>query len=206
MPSVLVRRDSEFGLLRDIEKRTQILGRSLEGCWGPAPRPPGFIALRHQQVLLNGLAGFERTEAGVAAEGSHCAGWSPAQWGSENLATASLRRSGCFPAEPCPPERHRSIRQGQAGVARLFEALKTFPAVGGQLVFAELLPACDHVPHESPSGGLPTCPVVSHSLWQSEVAEQRSQFSLSSDSQSRRSDHGCRGGPSVDSRVPIGFF
>ena len=139
-------------------------------------------------------------------EGSHCAGWSPAQLGSENLSTVSLRRSGCFPAEPCPPERHWRIRQGQAVVARLFEALKIFPAVGGQPVFAELLPACGHVPHESPFGGLPTCPVVSHSLWQSGVAEQRSQFSLSSDSQSRRSDHGCRRGPSVDSRVPIGFF
>jgi hypothetical protein len=33
---VLVRRDSEFGLLRDVEKQTQILGRSLEECWGPA--------------------------------------------------------------------------------------------------------------------------------------------------------------------------
>jgi len=65
--SVLVRRDSEFGLSRDLEKRTQILGSSLEGCWGPAPRPPGFIALGHQQVLPNVLAGFERTEAGVAA-------------------------------------------------------------------------------------------------------------------------------------------
>jgi hypothetical protein len=135
---VLVRRDSEFGLLRDLEKRIQILGSSLVGCWGPAPRPPGFIALGHQQVLPNVLAGFERTEAGVAAEGSHCAGWSPAQLGSENLSTASLRRSGCFPAEPCPPERHWRIRQGQALVARLFEALKIFPAVGGQLVFAEL--------------------------------------------------------------------
>jgi hypothetical protein len=28
---------SAFGLLRDIEKRTQIFGRSLERCWGPAP-------------------------------------------------------------------------------------------------------------------------------------------------------------------------
>lgn len=37
---VLVRRDSEFGLLRDIEKRTQVLGRSLEGCRGPAPCLP----------------------------------------------------------------------------------------------------------------------------------------------------------------------
>jgi hypothetical protein len=64
------------------------------------------------------------------------AGRSPAQLGSENLSTASLRRSGCFPAEPCPPERHWRIRQGQEVVARLFEALKIFPAVGGQLVFA----------------------------------------------------------------------
>ena len=118
-------------------------------------------------------------------EGSHCAGWSPAQLGSENLSTVSLRRSGCFPAEPCPPERHWRIRQGQAVVARLFVALKIFPAVVGQLVFAVPLPACDHVPHESPSGGLPACRVVS---------------------QSRRSDHGCRGGPRVDSMGPIGFF
>jgi hypothetical protein len=101
-----VRRDSEFGLLRDIEKRTQILGRSLEGCWGPAPRPPGFIALGHQQVLPNVLAGSELTVAGVATEGSHCAERSPAEWGSEKLSTASLRRSGCFPAEPCPAERN----------------------------------------------------------------------------------------------------
>ena len=130
-------------------------------CGTTRARPPGG----HQQVLPNVLAGFERTEAGVAAEGSHCAGWSPAQLGSENLSTVSLRRSGCFPAEPCPPERHWRVRQGQAVVAGLFEALKIFPAVGGQLVFAELLPACDHVPDESPSGGFPACPVVSHSLW-----------------------------------------
>jgi hypothetical protein len=51
---------------------------------------------------------------------------------------ASLRRSGCFPAEPCLPERHLRIRQGQGVVARLFVALKIFPAVVGQLVFAEL--------------------------------------------------------------------
>ncbi len=85
---LLVRRDSEFGLLRDIEKRTQ----------------------------------------------------SPAQWGLENLSTASLRRSGYFPAEPRPPERSWRIRQTQAVVARLFGALKIFPAVDGQLVFAELRP------------------------------------------------------------------
>jgi hypothetical protein len=139
-------------------------------------------------------------------EGSHCAGRSTAQWGSENLSTASLRRSGCFPAEPCPPERHWRIRQGQAVVARRFVALKFFSAVVGQLLFAVPLPAFDYVPHESPSGGLPTCSVVSHSLWQSGVAEPRSQFSLSSDSQSRRSDHGCRGGPRVDLRVPISFL
>jgi hypothetical protein len=169
---------------------------------GPAPDPREAM----RQALPNVLAGFERTEAGVAAEGSHCAGWSSAQWCSENLSTASLRRSGCFPAERCHPERHWRISQGQAVVARLFVALKIFPAVVGQLVFAVPVPACDHVPHESPSGGLPTCPVVSRSLWQNGVAEQRSQFSLSSDSHSRRSDHGCRGGPSVDSRVPIGFF
>jgi len=29
---VLVRRDSELGLWRDLEKRTQIFGRTLEGC------------------------------------------------------------------------------------------------------------------------------------------------------------------------------
>jgi hypothetical protein len=63
-----------------------------------------------------------------------------------NLSTASLRRSGCFPAEHCPPERHWGIRLGQAVVARLFAALKIFPAVGGQLVFAELR-------HESERGG-----------------------------------------------------
>jgi hypothetical protein len=131
MPAVLVRRDSEFGLLRDLEKRTQILGSSLEGCWGPAPRPPRG---GHQQALPNVLAGFARSEAGVAAEGSHCAERSPAQLSSENLSTASLRRSGCFPAEPCPPERHWRIRQGQAVVAGLFVALKIFPAVVGQLV------------------------------------------------------------------------
>ena len=61
--SVLGRRDLEYGLLGEVEKRTQILGSSLEGCWGPDPRPPGG----HQQVLPNVLAGFERTEAGVAA-------------------------------------------------------------------------------------------------------------------------------------------
>jgi hypothetical protein len=113
----LVRRDSEIGLLRDPEKRTQILGRSLEGSWGPAPRPPGFIALGHQQVRPNVLAGFERTEAGVAAEGGHIADLRPAIFGSENLSTASLRRSGCFPAVPYPPGRHLRIRQGPAVVA-----------------------------------------------------------------------------------------
>jgi hypothetical protein len=55
-----------------------------------------------------------------------------------NLSTASPRRSVCFPAEPCPPERNRRIRQGQAVVARLLVALKIFPAVGGQLVCGEL--------------------------------------------------------------------
>jgi hypothetical protein len=71
-------------------------------------------------------------------EGSNCAGQSPAQWGSENLSTASLRRSGCFPTEPCRPERDWRIRQGEAVVARLLVAWKIFPAVGGQLVFAQL--------------------------------------------------------------------
>jgi hypothetical protein len=99
---------------------------SLEGCFGPSTGLP------------NGLAGFERTAAGVAAEGSHCAGQSPAQLGSENPSMASLRRSGCFAAEPCSSERRRWIPQGQAVVARLFLALKIFPAVSGQLVFAEL--------------------------------------------------------------------
>ena len=46
------------------------------------------------------------------------------------------------------------MRQCQAVVARLFVALKIFPAVVRQLVFAVPLPACDHVPHESPSGDL----------------------------------------------------
>ena len=45
---------------------------------------------------------------------------------------------GLLPSRACPPERHWRIRQGQAIVARLFVALKTFPAVSGQLVFAEL--------------------------------------------------------------------
>ena len=48
--------------------RTSRAGSSLEGRRGPAPRPTGFIALGHQQVLPNVLAGCERTEAGVAAE------------------------------------------------------------------------------------------------------------------------------------------
>jgi hypothetical protein len=85
-------------------------------------------------------------------------------------------------------------------------ALKIFPAVVGQLVFAVPLTACDHVSHEWPSGGLPTCPVVSHSLWQCGVAEQRSQFSLSSDSQSQRSDHGCREPPASTQGSPLAFF
>jgi hypothetical protein len=62
------------------------------------------------------------------------------------LSTASLRRLGYFPAEPCPPERRLGIRQGQTVVARLFKALKIFPAVGGLLVFAEL-------PHEYERAG-----------------------------------------------------
>jgi hypothetical protein len=87
---------------------------------GQPPRPPGG----HQQVLQNVLAGFKRTEAGVAAEGSHCAGQIPAQLGSVNLSTASLRRSGCFPAVHCPPERLRRMLQRQAVGARLFEGVR----------------------------------------------------------------------------------
>jgi gamma-glutamylcysteine synthetase len=52
---------------------------------GQPSAPPGFIDLGHQQVLPNVLAGFERTEAEVAAEGSHCATGSPALLGSENV-------------------------------------------------------------------------------------------------------------------------
>jgi hypothetical protein len=132
--SVLVRRDSEFGLLRDLERRTEILGRSLEGCWGPAPRPPGFIALGHQQVLPNVLAGFERTEAAVAAEGSRSAGRRPTLFGSRNLATPGFRRSGCFAAGPYPPERRLGVRRGWTVVAKLFVGSETLPAVGGQLI------------------------------------------------------------------------
>jgi hypothetical protein len=35
------------------------LGRSLEGCWGPAPRPTGFVALGHQQASPNLQAEFD---------------------------------------------------------------------------------------------------------------------------------------------------
>ena len=56
--------------------------------------------------------------------------------GLENLSTASLRPTGCFPAEPCPRERHWGRRQGQAVVARLFVPLKIFTAVVGQLFVA----------------------------------------------------------------------
>jgi len=48
--SVLVRRASEFGLWRDIEKRRKILGSLFGGMLGATPRPPGFIALGRQQV------------------------------------------------------------------------------------------------------------------------------------------------------------
>ena len=113
----------------------------------------------------------------IKADGNHCTGQTGLRvWPVDG----TLRRSGCFPAEPCPPERRWSTRQGQAVIAGLFEALQIFPAVVGQLVFAVPLPACDHVPHESPSGGTPTSPVESDTLWQSGVAEERSQFSLSS--------------------------
>jgi len=121
----------------------------LEGCWRPAPRPPGFIALSHQQVLPNGLAGFERTETGMAAEGSRCAGRSPAQRGSENLPTAvsacsqlvrmgiswqvELNRPGkgsrYFPAvcplAHVPVERRcsRTVHQWPCGPARIHRAL-----------------------------------------------------------------------------------
>jgi hypothetical protein len=109
-------------------------GSSLEGCRGSAPRPPGFIALGHQQVLPNVLAGFERTEAAVAAEGSHCAGRSPTLFGSRNLSTPALRRSGCFAAGPYPPERRLGVRRGWTVVAMLFVGSETLPAVGGQLI------------------------------------------------------------------------
>jgi hypothetical protein len=99
------------------------LGRSLEGCWGPAPDPRDLsLWAINRFCRMCWLALSERKQEWLP-EGSHCAGRSPAQSGSENLSTASLRRSGCFPAEPCPPERHWRIRLGQAVVARLFEAL-----------------------------------------------------------------------------------
>jgi hypothetical protein len=94
----MVRRDSEFGLLRDIEKRTQILGRSLGECWGPAPRPPGG----HQQVLLNVLAGFERTEAGVAAEGSHCCQAEPGTVGFREPVDGISQTLGLLPSRALP--------------------------------------------------------------------------------------------------------
>jgi hypothetical protein len=45
--------------------------------------------------------------------------------------------------------------------------LKIFPAVGGQLVFAVPLPACDHVPHECKR---PTNPFLSESVVWSPVS------------------------------------
>ena len=39
---VLVTRDSEFGLLRDLEKRTQSLGEIFGGMLGASPQTPGI--------------------------------------------------------------------------------------------------------------------------------------------------------------------
>jgi hypothetical protein len=48
---VVDRRDSVFCLLMVKAWEVLVVGDCLMGCWGPAPRPPGFIALGHQQVF-----------------------------------------------------------------------------------------------------------------------------------------------------------
>lgn len=86
----------------------------------------GFAALGHQQVMSPVLAGSERMDERVAAEGSHIAGRSPAPLGSRKLSTASLRPSGCCPAEPCSPERHVRIHPVLVGCTESFLVLSGF--------------------------------------------------------------------------------
>jgi len=54
-------------------------GSGLEGSWGPARRPAGFIALIHQQVCCSRglLVGVALIRTGVAAEGSQSARQEP---------------------------------------------------------------------------------------------------------------------------------
>ena len=98
------------------ETPSKIFAEILGVILGAGPRPLGD----HQQVFPNLLPDLKRTESRVAAEGSHIAGLRPAMFGSENLSTASLRRSGCFPAEPCPPEE----TSGRGGCREAFRGVK----------------------------------------------------------------------------------
>jgi hypothetical protein len=101
-----------LALLRDIEKRTQIWGDLWRDAGGqpPGPRDLSLWAI-NRFCRMCWLALTERKQEWLP-EGSHCAGLSPAQWGSENLSTASLRRSGCFPAE-------RVLLRGTGGYVRV---------------------------------------------------------------------------------------
>lgn len=47
---------------------------------------------------------------------------------SENLLTVSLQRSGCLPAESCPPEKSFRIGQDRSIVATRFLVSRIFPA------------------------------------------------------------------------------
>lgn len=96
---LLVRLDSGFGVLRDVDKRTKRLGEVLEGTLRASRGPSGFIALSKQQVLPNGFASLERTEAAMTAEGSHCCPEKPGTVGFRELV------GGIFQALGLPPSR-----------------------------------------------------------------------------------------------------
>jgi len=163
--SVLVRRDSEFGLGRDVEKRRTNFGELFGRILGPAPAfhpPPSFIAFGHQQfcvarvgcLLAGRLWKHGRPKAATVPDRS------PLLFGSENLSTASLRHWGCFPAEPWPPVRRLILRQDQAIVAKLFEASQIFPSFCVPPASVAFLRASDHAHHKSSSGDPRACPAL----------------------------------------------
>jgi|GEM_PF-6577518 len=73
----LVRRESEFGLWRDLEKRRKILGALSGGMLGSSPQTPGidrFWPSPPSGRSPGPLVGVAIMEARVAAEGRHRAG------------------------------------------------------------------------------------------------------------------------------------
>jgi|GEM_PF-906530 len=163
--SVLVRRDSEFGLGRDVEKRRTNFGELFGRILGPAPafHPPRVLSL----LAINSFALLAWVVCWLGDYGNtagrrqpQCRDRSPLLFGSENLSTASLRRWGCFPAEPWPPVRRLILRQDQAIVAKLFEASQIFPSFCVPPASVAFLRASDHAHHKSSSGDPRACPAL----------------------------------------------